>query len=202
MIMKMHSYMSTNGYLQKVNRDFNAAMKTLRSATSRVGGWDTALIEARASSLENRHSGSSTSSRGMDVDVTPSLTPQMMPDGTTKSYIDGNMALALRNRLLAVPGSIDAESARIKDGANVNGSGHAVEENEKKEPEYAILLYHPDSEIANLAQELSDMDNELTSTGKTRIRWPNNISYSNFADYQLIPTLVYELEYPRTNRYA
>ncbi len=66
--------------------------------------------------------------------------------------------------------------------------------------EYAVLVYHPDEEVANLANELIEMDQELVSSGKEKIRWPNNISLANFADYQVIPTLVYELEYPRTER--
>jgi len=62
------------------------------------------------------------------------------------------------------------------------------------------LVDHPDDKISELAQEYSELDAELVSTGPAKIRWPNNISWSNFADYQLIPTLVYDLEYPRTKR--
>jgi sterol O-acyltransferase len=45
------------------------------------------------------------------------------------------------------------------------------------------------------------MSLELSSSANhERVTWPSNISLSNFADYQLIPTLVYELSYPRTDR--
>ncbi len=47
MIMKMHSYMATNGYLQNVDRQHQRTLKALRSATSRVGGWDSARTEAK-----------------------------------------------------------------------------------------------------------------------------------------------------------
>ena len=35
---------------------------------------------------------------------------------------------------------------------------------------------------------------------KGQTTFPNNITFLNFADYLLVPTLVYELEYPRTDR--
>jgi len=63
------------------------------------------------------------------------------------------------------------------------------------------LISHPDNRISAIAQNLTDMDLELSSRGPTyAVTWPENISLANFADYQLIPTLVYELEYPRTER--
>lgn len=65
------------------------------------------------------------------------------------------------------------------------------------------LIGHPDSTISTLAQSISDIDDELTSTGvngKGRMRFPENVTLWNFCDYQLIPTLVYELEYPRTDK--
>jgi len=49
-------------------------------------------------------------------------------------------------------------------------------------------------------KDYSELQGELTSPGPLFVKWPNNISWKNFAVYQLIPTLVYELEYPRTDR--
>lgn len=180
MIMKMHSYMATNGYLQKVDRTFNAKTEVLRSACSRVGGWSDALVEAQHRALEAQASDSTTDETG----VSPNMTP--LP-GTTKSYIDGDMAQALRNRLLSVP----------ENSFNTNRSHSDIE---GKEDDYSVLIHHPDEEIATLAQELVDLDAELTGPGTGKVRWPNNISLKSFADYMLIPTLVYELEYPRTDR--
>jgi sterol O-acyltransferase len=67
-------------------------------------------------------------------------------------------------------------------------------------PGMHTLVDHPDEEISTLARELSELESELTSSGPNRVQWPENITYKNFAVYQLIPTLVYELEYPRTDR--
>ena len=62
------------------------------------------------------------------------------------------------------------------------------------------LVDHLDESIAALARDWSELDAELVSSGPNKVRWPNNITLKNFAVYQLIPSLVYELEYPRTNR--
>ncbi|KAI5123524.1 hypothetical protein M0805_006684 [Coniferiporia weirii] len=205
MIMKMHSYMSTNGYLQKVHRDFEAAMASLRSLASAAGGWDTALTEACARVPESLTPSGATSANGHAVDgASLGLTPTT--DGGARSYIDGDMALALRKRLLAIPpagGATAGEKGSAAEGANtptLNGARVDFHGNPVARPEYAVLVHHPDEQIARLAGALVEMDSELTGPGSGRVRWPDNISLKSFADYMLIPTLVYELEYPRTDR--
>ncbi|TFY75945.1 hypothetical protein EWM64_g8065, partial [Hericium alpestre] len=74
------------------------------------------------------------------------------------------------------------------------------EPNHPQPPKPHPLVDHPDEAIAAMAAEYSDMDGELVSTGPEYVRWPENITFKNFAVYLLIPTLVYDLEYPRTNR--
>ncbi|KAG9094392.1 hypothetical protein FS749_012584 [Ceratobasidium sp. UAMH 11750] len=54
--------------------------------------------------------------------------------------------------------------------------------------------------LVMLMKTYSYMDTELTSTGKNRVRFPTNLTYANFLDFQMVPTLCYELEYPRTER--
>jgi sterol O-acyltransferase len=63
-----------------------------------------------------------------------------------------------------------------------------------------VLVYHPDEKTAALAHEYSELRSELVSSGPEYVTWPDTITWKNFAVYQLIPTLVYELEYPRTDR--
>ncbi|KZV94583.1 MBOAT-domain-containing protein [Exidia glandulosa HHB12029] len=95
---------------------------------------------------------------------------------------DTPLAAALRNRLL---------------NGNANGPDvHVLPTHHEEHP----LVHHPDGKVAQLAQKLSECESELTSDGKDHVRWPANVSLANFVDYQLIPTLVYELEYPRTPR--
>jgi sterol O-acyltransferase len=63
------------------------------------------------------------------------------------------------------------------------------------------LVNHPNHEISSLAEEYSDALQELRSRGpRHHTQWPNNIGWKDFTIYQLIPTLVYELEYPRTDK--
>jgi sterol O-acyltransferase len=45
---------------------------------------------------------------------------------------------------------------------------------------------------------IKDMEMELT---KGTMTYPNNVTFANFIDFLLIPTLVYELDYPRTEKY-
>lgn len=78
------------------------------------------------------------------------------------------------------------------------------------------LSTHSDSVIAYLSREIESLREELMSippakqegiqeevaeslAGRdSRVCWPDNVTYANFWDYLLVPTLVYELEYPRT----
>ncbi|KAF6761618.1 sterol O-acyltransferase [Ephemerocybe angulata] len=63
------------------------------------------------------------------------------------------------------------------------------------------LVHHPNQEIAARAEEYSEVLSDLRSTGPTEYyQWPDTITWKNFAMYQLTPSLVYELEYPRTTK--
>ncbi|TFY66256.1 hypothetical protein EVG20_g4836 [Dentipellis fragilis] len=174
MLMKMHSYMNTNGYLQWVSQHTKELLVQLRNETSRVGDSST------------------------DAGTPPIGTPPLQ-DGSVvhRSYLDGPTAIALRNRLKAV-----AQPASSGDGSprpaspSSDGSDHDKLQGAIPHP----LVDHPDEVVAALATEYSELDAELVSTGPEYVRWPENITLKNFAVYQLIPTLVYELEYPRTNR--
>ena len=192
MIMKMHSYMATNGYLQYLNRKFEHTMNKLRSATSQVGGWDVAITEAGA--VHSDKDARATSTTPEEVGVSPSISP--MPGGTQRSYIDGDVAVALRKKLLSVP--------QERDRAPHDQEHHGDEKPALKDPkkDYSILVHHPNEDIAALAEELVDMDSELTSQGPNKVRWPDNTNWRSFVDYMLIPTLVYELEFPRTDKYV
>ncbi|KAF8915988.1 MBOAT, membrane-bound O-acyltransferase family-domain-containing protein [Mucidula mucida] len=185
MIMKMHSYMSVNGYLQHVTEQSQQLLDTLRKATRRVGGWDQAIIDASARRAEFDASTNGSSSAGPSPVATPPI-----PNGTQGSYMDADDASVLRKRLLAA--SVESQ----RDTKFVSDNKKAVPSPAEPHP----LVDHPDEEISDLAKEYSELQGELRSPGPEYVVWPNNISLKNFAVYQLIPTLVYELEYPRTDR--
>lgn len=60
------------------------------------------------------------------------------------------------------------------------------------------LTWHPEENISHLAIAIAEDKEFLTSSGPQQNVFPNNVTLLNFIDYLLIPTLVYELEYPRT----
>lgn len=66
----------------------------------------------------------------------------------------------------------------------------------------AVLSWHPEPRIGDLATDLATLKEALVSTGVQKVAFPENVTYWNFIDYLLVPTLVYQLEYPRTNKCA
>ena len=180
--------MSHNGNLSAISQDAVHIERRLREATNRVGGWDQALRDAEGRRL-GFHSETTT------VESSPIGTPSRFPEDTSKSYIDGPTAVALRHRLFAAANSIPKE----------NGIGeHTISPSLSALPDLPQhpLVDHPDKQISDLAQDLTEMESELTSTGIERVRWPANITWANYGDYLLVPSLVYELEFPRTDRCA
>jgi sterol O-acyltransferase len=64
----------------------------------------------------------------------------------------------------------------------------------------ALLIQQKQNDISLEQEEMDEMDDierELNLGGKL---FPRNQTLWNFFDYLLVPTLVYELEYPRTSR--
>ncbi len=179
--MKMHSYMATNGQLKHVSEQSAELLTQLRGATSRVGGWEKAISEAmkRREALEREIGADDSSIR---TSTSSLLTPELS-ESAGSSYVQVHTTSTVRNRL-----------------------AHATEPTsipvDKKDLTPQSLVDHPDPEISALATEYKELQSELVSSGLERVRWPDNITFKNFAVYQLIPTLVYELEFPRTNKYA
>ena len=52
-------------------------------------------------------------------------------------------------------------------------------------------------ELEELEHEMSFLEDELVHGN---MRFPDNVTLWNYLDYLLVPTLVYSLEYPRTER--
>ncbi|KAH9967226.1 hypothetical protein BC827DRAFT_1304570 [Russula dissimulans] len=186
MIMKMHSYMATIGHVRHVSQQSAAILAQLRDVTSRVGGWEKAMADAkrRRGDLE-RETDTQITSTG--ASLSPFSIIGLRNGGVSPPYAEVPSATALRNGLMHVTA---AETA-----------SEIVSDDDKPEgiPSH-ILVHHPDSQISALAKEYSELESELVSSGPERVPWPENITFKDFAMYQLIPTLVYELEYPRTKR--
>lgn len=198
--MKMHSYLTFNGHLQYVSRQSKRLLTELQKATLKFGGWDQAIREAKNSS-------STESSRDTSIRITRSGTPQV-PEGSSSSYIDPASASALRKRLAAMASEQDDQqsieviesmtASEVTDSAKISSSITKVKKSAR--PSQHPLAFHPDPSLSAIAKEYSDLEMEMISSGPEQVIWPNNITWKNFAVYQLIPTLVYELEYPRTQQ--
>ena len=188
MLMKMHSYMATNGYLRHASQQSAEILAQLRAATLRVGGWEKAIAEAkrRQEDLERE---TDTDSTGTGPSPSPSGNLQLTGGDLSTSYVEVPSAATLRNRLKRVVETETTSETVFDDAKPKDITSH-------------LLVNHPDPQISALATELSELDSELVSSGPERVHWPENITFKNFAVYQLIPTLVYELEYPRTKRYV
>lgn len=195
--MKMHSYMAVNGYLHGINEDASKAKHLLRRKTEEVGGWDKAVADAkiRREELEQTDEG------------TPLETPAALRDGP-KSYFSGNgpAAAALRHRLKQVAkesGSLSPHSSlRTASTSDLTATETKAAWGMPEPLPPHVLVYHPNREISALAEQLSEMESELTGACLHKLRYPANLTWWNYLDFHMLPTLVYELEYPRTDRYV
>ncbi|KAJ7577046.1 MBOAT, membrane-bound O-acyltransferase family-domain-containing protein [Mycena floridula] len=182
MIMKMHSYMAVNGYLQDVTTQSQLVLDDLRQAAELEGGWEKAISDSK----ERRAEADAATGMSDTTSSTPAGTPPLLQ----AALIDANAASALRNRLNAISNNklpTESRDSLAFDDTRIPTPLHPHP-----------LIDHPSEHISNLAKEFSELQGELISSGPEQIVWPNNITLKNFVVYQLIPTLVYELEYPRT----
>lgn len=203
MIMKMHSYMNINGYLQSVSEQSQALLKQLRAATNSEGGWEHAISVAKEHRAElDGPSTLTDSTQSSPPGSSPIGTPPIV-EGAKTSYVDPDTAKALRKRLASMSlenGALDREMKNIVRSLDDPGADKKTDEPMPSATSPHPLVDHPNETIANIAKEYSEVHGELASTGPLYVTWPNNITFQNFGLYMLIPTLVYELEYPRTNR--
>lgn len=184
--MKMHSYINLNWQLQSVTEQSRKLFERFKEKTTAFGGWDKALTDAIAKKRELQLQASTTHASSTSThEPTPIGTPPVA-EGSSTVTVDVSTASSLRQRLNAVASlpKNDNQGSPLRAGID------AVH----------LLIHHPDPEISAMAKDYSELQSELTSSGPHHVTWPNNISWKNFAMYQLIPTLVYDLEYPRTDR--
>ena len=189
MMMKMHSYLSTNGQLGLVHKQAQRVLVQLENATDAVGGWHDALHKAESAIVQSESG-------------TPEV-PDDVPAGSTTSYVDARTAVTLRQRLQQAATAAN-KAANGSTSVRTDVSVDAAAFGPGAVPTYPptaseVLTHHPDAGIAALAMHYVELERELTGAVDGRVRWPANITLRDFAWYQLTPTLVYELEYPRTD---
>lgn len=208
MLMKIHSYCAVNGYLSSLQIQYDKTLKKLEKLCSEpsIGGWDKAVNLAKAKREEGIRARDN-AQHIIDLNSgffsspadgpTPARTPSIEAVSSSRDHTDtDNPASVLRQRLHALQTGPEVTQTP----AAQNGPQSAAEDEfaENRHP----LCHHPDPRVADLANMLTDWDSELTAPGgsgnKGPVRWPDNVTLWNFMDYQLIPTLVYEMQYPRT----
>jgi sterol O-acyltransferase len=59
---------------------------------------------------------------------------------------------------------------------------YVVDEDEDHDGDFQphVLVYHPDEKISALANEYSDLQSELVSSGPNYVKWPDTITWKNF----------------------
>ncbi|KAJ3205587.1 hypothetical protein HDU67_008768, partial [Dinochytrium kinnereticum] len=98
------------------------------------------------------------------------------------SYTAANLELHYKHSILVNHNKEVGALKRLRDEVNVD---HEVQKaNEEK--------------IHAILEEMEVLKLDLN---KKTVAFPNNLTILNFVDYMLVPTLVYELEYPRTSKF-
>ncbi|KDE07513.1 hypothetical protein MVLG_02187 [Microbotryum lychnidis-dioicae p1A1 Lamole] len=187
MLMKVHSYCAYNGDLSEKRRELDIKRAELNRVVEEQGGEEACQQEAkRVWTKEIRE--------GALVDDAPSNEVDDVP---------------------ASPGSLDVKASdyaptgmrqrvgRRKSSTSIVGVTPSNSMSNKGKPVPLVgleaLTWHPHDQLRELVIDVMDLDELLVSTGVKKVRWPENTTLFNFCDYLLVPTLVYHLEYPRTN---
>lgn len=71
-----------------------------------------------------------------------------------------------------------------------------------RHPALHVLRCSNNEHVSQLAKNIDLMLDELQSNGEKGIVWPANVTYFQFFEFMVFPTLVYQLEYPRTKTWV
>ncbi|KLT39548.1 MBOAT-domain-containing protein [Cutaneotrichosporon oleaginosum] len=210
-MMKMHSYMSHNGMLATVHARLQKEKHTLHEyLNSLPGGHEGALAEAaeHKAELEAREASAPQVSEPATRTPTPPQITVTGEDGTVVSETiarlgqNGEVAKKnneVRRRLRSTKPATDALPAPqsgLPRGTSLEPA-HTTSPHAKRVP--TLLAWSSDPKIALLARNIDEMSDELCSNGERGLVWPQNVTYKHFIEFMFFPTLVYQLEYPRTS---
>ncbi|GAA5899424.1 hypothetical protein JCM6882_009113 [Rhodosporidiobolus microsporus] len=214
LIMKVHSYCATIGEMSERARQLKKDEARLSSLLDAHGGRAKAEADARAAwekaCAETPSISTTPSSASLDLPPTSSsLQPPQQPS-TTSSEDESTQPRQLRQRITRRKSADHRSPSRSRSSASLTHHLHPSKDEAPHEgPE--TLTWHPNEEISAVAIRVAEANEALTSVppgeegkdegereGKKGVRFPDNVTWYNFIDYLLVPTLVYELEYPRT----
>lgn len=176
-VMKQHSYNFYNGYCKSTIMPAQLISCSYNTAVSQVYR-RRALLEQKLAQLD---------------EIEPIASPStchdphnQIPTTPTDSQPSNGMRQRCRSFGPKVSTNLQTEQSQISPIASAIESGRPLDVNELQAFSEVIR-----SEIASLTSEL----NGKCTCGSNR--YPRNLTLSNWADWICLPTLVYELEYPR-----
>nr|BBE10603.1 sterol O-acyltransferase [Rhodotorula toruloides] len=219
MLMKIHSYCSLNGELSERRREMIKGEGRLEIAVEELGGRRKVEREAREEwermCAESQTGKEGDAQRGEDEMV--GLVAQPSTDASTSALSSEDEAVAaaaLRHRQptarrrsispsasrAGLTSSSSSQPAPSRAGLTSSSSAQPAP-SRPEEPQEGVetLTWHPSDRVSKLAIAICEAKDLLTSNGKKPVTFPENVTFANFIDYLLVPTLVYELEYPRTD---
>lgn len=91
--------------------------------------------------------------------------------------------------------NVDPTTSQLPLGTSLEPA-HMASARPRRQP--SVLTYATDERVATLARNIDTMRDELTSHGSDGIVWPANIGYKSYWEFMCMPTLCYQLWYPRT----
>ena len=224
----MHSYMAHNGMLSTVYFRLQEEKAELAELLDSLpGGRETVLREAatRRAELEAQQADAdqTTTPLGTPAPGTPGI--PMTPTGST-GYGDPSEAFrrhlinmtessgGLHGQVISAEGSelrrrttkpkkstlatdaLPQPQADLPVGTSLEPSHSITPHNSRP---IGTLAWSTNERVALLARNIDVMEDELKSNGAKGLVWPQNVTYRHFFDYFTFPTLVYQLEYPRTD---
>ena len=206
---QMHSYMAHNGMLATVFFRLKQERQALAELVDSLPGGREAVLEeaaARRATLEAQEASTPVGTPGTvtpGADINPLsraaaiYSSQSSPGATPEPE--------LRRRSNARPGNRRSKLAtdalpkpdpNLPHGTSLEPAA-VITPHDEKTP--SALAWSSNERVALLARNVDAMEEELKSNGAKGLVWPQNVTYAHFLDYLCIPTLVYQLEYPRTD---
>lgn len=209
MMMKVHSYLMLNGIMSDTYNDMEVLQKKLNQRLAEFYNTDINEAWTRAVRDTNLCSAPSTlasfeeapqddpfevwASRSMQTGSSMERAHQWLP--------------RLRNQIPRARSPMPEHQRLVSALDNEKLSDHP-KKSDIGCPDHDVhdphpFMWHPDPTTKRLATKISQLRellyNNLDDQGLGPM-WPYNVSVANFWDFQLVPSLVYQLQYPRTER--
>lgn len=170
-VMKQHSYSFYNGYLSGVYRRRAMLQEKLRQLRQ------VEPIESAPYSPAWPVSPQQSSTTAVDL---PTINTQLT---------EGDNAHRRRSMGPRTSTNLGNETSDVANVSAAMAAGRALDHDQMLAFERIIL------------EEIRSLDKELQKkTSSPKACYPNNLTWTNLADWTFLPTLVYELEYPRQDK--